>query len=107
MKITKVKHFLYLLLDIHTSSSQARALLETENPDQVLGLSEIALNLTDNQIPLNIKARSHIKKNQSVLKKLGNRKLTERTKFSIISKQWKLIWKTVIIIRKILIQSVR
>ena len=103
MRIKKVENYLHLLLN--TSKVQARALLETSNPDQVLAISEIILNLLENQLPVSSNLSSHIAKNLSLFKKLSRRKVTERTKYNIIRKQWKLIWNTLLLFKKNLIEA--
>ena len=103
MRIKKVENYLHLLLT--TSKVQARALLETSNPDQVLAISEIILNLVENQLPVSSNLRRHIAKNLSLFKKLSGRKVAEKTKYSIIRKQWKLIWNTLLLFKKNLIEA--
>ena len=105
MRIRKVENFVRLLLDSNTSKSQARALLETANPHQVLAISEIALNLVENQIPLSSHLRSHIKKNLTLFKKLSRKTVSERARYSVVRKQWKLIWNTLLLFKKILLQA--
>ena len=68
-KINEQKAFLHLLLN--TTKEQARALLYTVTPSQILVLSEIALNLLELPLPPNIESTIH--KRKGVLKKLGDK----------------------------------
>ncbi len=104
VKIHKSRHFLQLLLS--TSKVQARALLETSSPDQILMLSEIALNIVENQLPTNTKTKLELKKHHSVLKKLANRKIKPKNKYHLVHKHWKVVWESVLLVKRILSQIV-
>lgn len=76
------KQFLYLLL--HTSKEQQRALVYTITHRQVLVVSEIAYNLL--HLPLKESVRTIIEKRRRTLQKIGNKKLSIRTRSSLIKK---------------------
>ncbi len=91
-KIRQSKEFVLLLLKC--SKSQARALLETADKQQVLALSEIALNFVDQKLKTT-KDRL-FKRKKSVIEKLGSRKHTERFKYTLVCNHWNLVWKLVL-----------
>ncbi len=96
-KITKAKNFMLLLLTC--SKPQARALIETASPDQVLALSETILNILTNQKGLTSKGRSTITRHRKLLERIGSRKLLEKTKYSLVRNHWKLVWTLVLEIK--------
>ncbi len=79
-KITKSKSFLDLL--IFTTTSQARALLDTVTDEQTLALCEIAFNLQT--LPLSGIIQKKIKLRKSLLKKLSDSKIKIKTKTNLI-----------------------
>ncbi len=91
-KIKQSKEFILLLLIC--SRPQARAILETSSPEQILALSEIALNFVDQK--LKSTKSSLFKRRKKVIEKLGSRKFKERTKYSLVCKNWELVWKLVL-----------
>jgi len=92
-RINKAKHLLDLLLK--TTENQANALLQTANPTQVLALSEIAHNICENP-ELNTKFNRKTKKQQLILKQLGNRKVREPMKYKLVHKHWQLVRQVVL-----------
>ena len=102
MRVKRVEYFIYLL--IKTSKNQARALLETATTDQILGISEVFLNLIENNIPLSKKIQTILKKHKGLFQKLGSRKLPEKSKYKLVCKHWKLVWSLLTEAKKILHQ---
>lgn len=100
-KLDKSKHFLMLLLD--TTKSQARALLETANPSQVLALSEVLLNLCENS-SFSIKFKNLPRRHQLILQRLGDRNTKEKVKYQLVCKHWKLVWESVLLIKTSLVR---
>ena len=94
--LKRSKHFLLLLLD--TSKTQARALLETAKPSQVIALSEVALNLHQNPV-LQTKFKKQSKRHQSIIRRIGDRDLKETLKYQLICKHWKVVWELVLLVK--------
>ena len=101
-RLQKSKHFVLLLLK--ASKPQARALLETADPNQVLALSEIALNLFQNPAFL-AKLKKQNKRRQSILKNFGDKHIKEKAKYQLLCKHWEVIWKCVLTLKQFLNHS--
>ena len=78
--IREEKHFLGLL--INTSKDQARALLYTVTPNQVLAISEIDHNLLILPLPPTLKVI--IERRRKVLQKLANKSISVRAKTYLV-----------------------
>ncbi len=102
IRLQKSIHFILLLLE--TSKAQARALLETANPTQVLALSEIALNLFQNP-SFSTKLKKQTKKHQSILNQFGDKHIKEKAKYQLLCKHWEVIWKCVLSLKTFLKHS--
>lgn len=98
-RIEKSKYFILLLL--HTQKSQAKALLETASPAQVLAISEVAHNICENP---DIKLKNTSKRQQLIIKQLGDRKLKEKAKYKLLCKEWRLVWDIIVQVRSTLIK---
>lgn len=72
----------YLSLLLKTSSLQQKALIDTITDEQVLLLSEIALNLL--QLDLGYKGKKFLKSKVPLLKQVANTKRTEKFRGRII-----------------------
>ena len=90
-KLVREKHFVLLL--IKTGAEQAKALLQTASPSQVLALNEIIHNFRQESFPLH-KDSGKILKKKSV-SKLGQLKVKETDLHLIIRKHHKLLWEVI------------
>ena len=74
----------FLKLILNTSKEQGLALLHSVTPEQVLFLSEIALNIL--QLPLPKKATALVNKKKKIYQRLANKKFSKTRKKDIIKK---------------------
>lgn len=86
--IIENKHYLTLLLST-TAKAQALALLQTATKEQILLLSEIALNLTHLELPK--KAKFYVSKKKKLLERLSSKTLARSRKQALIQKNAKFI----------------
>lgn len=97
-KIKRVKYFLNLLLDSKTHSIQVRALLDTIDDRQLQAICILLLNLSKTifeTLPKN--SKKLVKQNEKLIKKLLNKKLTNKYKYKLISKDYKKVFKLLLL----------
>ena len=99
-RLSKHKSFLKLLLT--TDKSQARALMETINKEQVEVLVEIFINLLKLDVPTNTK--SLLKKRKRLISKLVNKRINVSTKLSAIRRHFRQVHNTLLSVKNKLLQ---
>ena len=102
-KLRQNKNFLNLLL--LTSSAQAKSLLQTITPQQVLTVVEIVYNLM--KIVTSAKDKAVIKKRSGFLRKLSNKRTTLAVKKKLIVKHRAKLLKTLLHFKKVLLNLVK
>jgi hypothetical protein len=90
------KHLLTLMLNTH--KFQAKALLYTLSPKQVLFFSEIAHNLIS--LPLSTKAKTIVLKRKNLLKKLCDNKISLTRKRLLIEKHSNQVLQVLVAVKK-------
>lgn len=96
----KSTHFIQLLLNC--SRNQAQALLETASKEQVHTISLLIFNLTKNLNSITAKTKALLRKHKKIINKLCDKKLAEKSKYSIIRKHWADVYNLLISAKNVL-----
>lgn len=89
-RLIQEKHFIILLIST-TSHNQAQALLQSAQPNQVNAISEIVKNIRKNSTSIPKTTKKLLSRHSKLFQKLSSKKTSEKKRFRLVVKHWKLI----------------